>query len=150
MRHRCRNLWLSLAACLQHACGGDGPSEDLAYADLIGQWSLFSLIITSDADPSTAFDFRAAGGSGSLHFEADTTFLLVLLPDPGSPTQSSTGPVTLEQGSVVLTDDADPDTPLLTGTLSGQRLDFETDDAEFDFDGDGTDEPAHVSAVFTR
>jgi hypothetical protein len=50
----------------------------------------------------------------------------------------------------VLTDDADPDTPLLTGTLSGQRLDFETDDAEFDFDGDGTDEPAHVSAVFTR
>lgn len=30
------------------------------------------------------------------------------------------------------------------------QLVFETDDAEFDFEGDGTDEPAHVSAVFTR
>jgi hypothetical protein len=149
MRHRWRGLWLTLAA-FQLACGDDGPAEDLTYADLIGQWSLLSLVITSDADPSTTFDFRAAGGSGSLHFEADSTFLLVLLPDPGSPTQSSTGPVTLDEGTVVLTDDADPDGPVLTGTLSGGRLAFETDQAEFDFDDDGTDEPAHISAVFTR
>jgi hypothetical protein len=150
MKHRCRGLWLSLAAGLQLACGDEGPANDLTYGDLIGQWALFSLVFTSDADPSTTFDFRAAGGSGSLHFEADTTFLLVLLPNPGSPTESSTGSVSLKQGTVVLTDDADPDGPTLTGTLSGQQLSFETDNAEFDFDGDGTDEPARVSAVFTR
>ena len=150
MRQPVRGLWLALVILLQLGCGDEGPNDELTYGELRGTWVLLSLVFTSDANPSTTFDFVAASGSGSLRFEADTTFLLILVPDPGSPTQSATGPVALEGSTVVLTDSADPDLPLLSGTLAAQRLTLETEDAEYDFNGDGTDEPAHVSAVFVR
>src|SRR5215216_5853639 len=109
--------WLVLLVLLQLGCGDEGPSDGLTYRQLEGTWVLVSLTFTSDANSSTTFDFRAAGGSGSLRFEADTTFLMILVPDPGSPTESATRPVALEGSTVVLTDNADPDLPLLTGTL---------------------------------
>ena len=139
-----------LLMLLQPGCGDEGPNDELTYEALQGTWVLFSLTFTSDANSSTTFDFRAAGGSGSLRFEADRTFLMILVPDPGSPTDSVTGPVALEGSTVVLTDASDPDLPLLSGTMVGQRLVLETENAEYDFDGDGTDEPARVSAVFVR
>ena len=55
---------------------------------------------------------------------------MVLLQDPGSPTESSTGPVELDGETIILTDENDPE------------------DAKYDFDGDGTDEPARVDVVF--
>jgi hypothetical protein len=145
-----QRFWLALLLLLPLGCGDEGPDDELTYAELAGTWSLFSLVFTSDANPATTFDFRAAGGSGSLIFEADTTFLLILVPDPGSPTESVTGPVDLEGSTVVLTDEADPDLPLLTGSVEGNRLTLDTENAEYDFDGDGTEEPARVSTVFTR
>jgi hypothetical protein len=149
MRRPARGIWLALLVLLQLGCGDEGPDE-LTYGDLVGTWPLLSLVFTSDANPSTTFDFLASGGSGSLHFEADTTFLLILVPDPGSPSETIEGPVTLEGTTVVLTSEADPDVPLLSGSLVDGRLTLETEDAEHDFDGDGTDEPARVSAVFVR
>jgi hypothetical protein len=150
MRRPARGLWLALLVLLPLGCGDEGPNDELTYGELEGTWVLLSPIFTSDANPATTFDFRAAGGSGSLRVEADTSFLLILLPDPGSPTESATGPVALEGSTIVLTDNADPDLPLLSGTLIGQRLVFETEDAEYDFDGDGADEPARVDVVFER
>jgi hypothetical protein len=92
----------------------------------------------------------SGGGSGSLRFEPDTTFLLILVPDPGSPTESAVGPVALDGATVILTDASEPDLPLLRGERAAQRLTLETENAEYDFNGDGTDEPARVSAVFVR
>jgi hypothetical protein len=148
MRRPARAFWLALLVLLQLGCGDEGP-EDLSYGELEGTWVLLSLIFTSDANPSTTFDFLAGGGSGSLHFEADTTFLMIVVPDPGSPTESIVGPVALEGSTVVLTDEADSDFSF-RGTLVDGRLRLEVEDAEYDFNGDGTDEPAEVSAVFER
>jgi hypothetical protein len=149
MNRATRGMGLALLVLLHTGCGDQGPEGPLTYARLQGPvWILLSLVFTSDANPATTFDFSAQGGSGSLRFEADTTFLLILVPNPGSPSRSSVGPVAIEGDTVVLTDNADPDLPLLSGTLEGTRLVLETDDAEYDFNGDGTDEPAHVSAVF--
>ena len=148
MTRAAQGLWLPLVALLL-GCGDEGP-DDLTYADLEGTWVPLSLVFTSDADPSTTFDFLAAGGSGSLHFEPDTTFLIILVPDPDSPTESATGPVALDGPTVVLTDEADPDLPLLSGGLVEGRLRLETDNAEYDFDGDGTEEAARVEGIFVR
>jgi hypothetical protein len=147
VRRPARAVGLALLVLLQLRCGDEGPNE-LTYGELEGTWPLLSLIYTSDANPSTTFDFLAAGGSGSLHFEADTTFLLILVPDPGSPSESSVGPVELDGATVILTDEADPDP--LRGTLVEGRLTFETENAEYDFNEDGADEPARVKAVFVR
>jgi hypothetical protein len=150
MTRRVRGAAVVLLLLFQPGCGDEGPNDELTYQALEGTWILFSLTFTSDANSSTIFDFRAAGGSGSLRFEADSTFLMILVPDPGSPTESITGPVALEGSTIVLTDAADPDFPLLSGSIVDQRLALETENAEYDFDGDGTDEPARVSAVFVR
>lgn len=150
MKAPARRRLVVLALALLLGCGDDGPNDETAYEELVGTWPLFSLVFTSDADPGVTFDFRAASGSGSLAFQEDTTFLLVLVPDPGSPTETVGGPVELQGETIVLTDASDPDLPLLTGTRSGQRLVFETEDAEYDFDGNGMDEPARVDAVFVR
>ena len=149
MRRAAQGLWLPLLVLLHLGCGDEGP-DDLTYGDLEGTWVPLRLVFTSDADPSTTFDFLAAGGSGSLHFEVDSTFLLILVPNPGSPTESAMGPVALDGPTVILTDEADPDLPLLSGTVVQGRLTLETDNAEYDFDEDGTDEAAHVDAVFVR
>jgi hypothetical protein len=148
MRRPTRRALPALVALLTLGCGDEGPSEDLTYAELVGNWPLLSLVFTSDADPATTFDFQAAGGSGSLTFQPDTTFIFVLLRDPGSPTESASGPVELTGETITLTDDDDPDLPLLSGHRSGTRLVFETENAEYDFDGDGTEEPARVDVVF--
>jgi hypothetical protein len=145
-----RHLSFVLGVLLQFGCGDEGPNQDLSYADLEGTWVLLSLVYVSDANPSTTFDFRAAGGSGSIRFEADTTFLLVVVPNPGSPSQTAAGPVTLQGSTVSLTDNHDPDGPSLSGTLVGGRLRLDTDNAEYDFNGDGADEPARVTVVFER
>ena len=150
MTRAIRGLPLAFLVFLQLRCGDEGPNDELTYEDLEGTWVLLSLIFISDANASTTFDFRAAGGSGSLRFEPDSSFLLILVPDPGSPTDSVTGPVALEGSTVILTDSSDPDLPLLSGTLEGSQLVLETENAEYDFNGDGTDEPAHVSTVFVR
>ena len=132
-------------------CDDDhGPSEPLTYAQLSGTWVLLSLVFTSDANPAVTYDFRGRGGSGSLQFAADTTFVFTIVPDPGSPAESDSGPVGIQGNTVVLTADADPDLPLLSGSLIGGQLRLNTDDAEYDFDGDGTDDPARVSAIFVR
>jgi hypothetical protein len=145
-----RHLSFVLGVLLQFGCGDEGPNQGLTYADLEGTWVLLSLVYVSDANSSTTFDFRAAGGSGSIRFEADTTFLLVLVPNPGSPSQTAVGPVTLEGSTVSLTDNDDPDSPALSGTVVGRRLRLDTDNAEHDFNGDGADEPARVTVVFER
>ena len=54
------------------------------------------------------------------------------MPNPGSPADASVGPVELERSTIVLTDDADPDLQLLTGTLNGQRLMLATENAEYE------------------
>ena len=148
MTHTPKALWLPLLILLL-GCGDEGP-DDLAYGDLEGTWVPLSLVFTSDADPATTFDFLAAGGSGSLRFEPDTTFLLLVVSDPGSPTESVAGPVAVEGATVVLTDEADPDTHFLRGGLAEGRLVLETDDAEYDFDENGIDEAARLEAVFVR
>jgi hypothetical protein len=52
---------------------------------------------------------------------------------------------------VSLTDDEDPGDPTdFAASLTGNTLTLATSDAEFDFDFDGTDEPASLTAVFQR
>lgn len=150
MTAQARVSWLALVAILASACGDEGPSDDLSYSELVGTWPLLSLVFTSDADPGTTFDFTGASGSGSLTFEDDRTFLLILLPDPGSPTESITGTVEIDGQTITLNDDAETDPVHLTGRRTGTRLELETEEAEYDFNGDGTDEPARVDIVFTR
>ncbi len=150
MSARARVCGIAVVAILASGCGDEGPSDDLTYAELVGNWPLLSLVFTSDADPATTFDFTDASGSGSLTFEDDTTFLLVLVPDPGSPSVSVTGTVEIDGETITLNDDSETDPVRLTGSRTGTRLEFETEEAEYDFNGDGTDEPARVDVVFTR
>jgi hypothetical protein len=148
MRRRTRDIVIGIAGLLTLGCGDEGPDDELTYAELVGNYALISLVFTADADSDITFDFRAASGSGSLTFTPDTTFQLVLVPNPGSPSEAVTGPVELDGETIILTDETDPDLPLFTGRRSGTQLVFETEDAEYDFDGDGTEEPARVDAVF--
>jgi hypothetical protein len=142
-------MWLPLIVLLQLGCGDEGPDE-LTYGDLEGTWVPLSLIYTKVDDPPTTFDFIAASGSGSLHFEPDSTFLLILVPNPSSPSESTVGPVVLDGPTVVLIDLADPNLPLMSGTLVEGRLTLEGENAEYDFDEDGIDEAAHVEAILVR
>jgi hypothetical protein len=150
MRHPLRSLWLVALVLAQLGCGDDGPNQGFTYADLEGTWTLSSLVIASDANAATTVDLLAAGWSGSINFLPDTTYLLTFTTGPGSPSQSATGPVTVEGKTVSLTDNDDPDAPNLVGTVVGQRLTLVAENAEYDFDGDGTDDPAQASVVFVR
>jgi hypothetical protein len=149
MTRAAQRVWLPLIVLLQLGCGDEGPDE-LTYGDLEGVWVPLSLVYTKVGDPSTTFDFIAASGSGSLHFEPDSTYLLILVPNPASPSEEIVGPVALDGPTVVLVDPADPALTLMSGTLVEGRLTLESESAKHDFDGDGIDETAHVEAIFMR
>jgi hypothetical protein len=141
-----------LAAALAAGCGdnGTGPGGEVTVADLVGTWRATTFSFTSQANASQSFDLIVQGGRMTLTVASDSTYTMVLAP-PGEVPDIVTGALVVEEGFLLVTDNSVPgETIAFTMNLSGNRLELVTDEAEFDFDGDGVDEPAVLTIVLQR
>jgi hypothetical protein len=139
MQRRTRVLALmGLAAGL--ACG-----DAVAPEDVVGDWTATSFVFTSVADPNESVDVIAAGGSLSVTFDADGTYAIAYTFGGSSDTDGGTYTI---DGSDITLGGIDP----VSGTieLSGDTMTLELLGGEFDFDDDGTDDPATIRIVLTR
>jgi hypothetical protein len=146
------------------ACSSDDDDEqldqgpDFAISELAGTWNATEITFSYSGsgivpDPSF-YQIVADGGSGVLTVQSSGRFTLAVTPN-GEATESFGGRMYFEDGEffAIQFDDDPPDDPTYFGAvLNGNTFSLNggPDTAEWDFDGDGNDEPASVDLTFVK
>lgn len=121
-------------------------SDSVAPADIAGTWNATSFVFTSVADPTTSVEAIDFDISLSITFDAGGVITLRIT--EGGVTDTETGTYTINGSTFSITTNGDTS----TGTISrsGNTLTIQLNTGvEFDFDDDGTDEPARVTIILT-
>lgn len=149
-------LILSCSSDDEDVQADQGP--DFAISELAGTWNATSMTFSfsgQGAIPEPSFyDLIAEGGSATLTVQSNGRFTLTVMP-MGEPAESFGGLMYFEDGEffAIQFDEDPPNDPTYFGaTLSGNTFSLNggPDTAEWDFDGDGNDEPASVSLVLVK
>lgn len=136
-------LTIALALALA-ACGSTAPSA----SDVVGTWHATRVQYVSTTGLGTV-DLIASGGTATLTLSADSTYEFRVTPTGGAEVVSSgtwsmsIDVMTVRETGVMGEMQFDMVVTASTLTLGGAS-------AEFDFNGDGTDDPATVNLAFTR
>jgi hypothetical protein len=154
-----------MALCLGLAPGcsdddGKGTEPDLlTVEDFAGSWNATKFLVKSQDNPMMQFDLITAGGSASWVAGTDGTFTgQAVIPSapPDEPiTLPLTGTFTLvdqQHATVTFTPEYPPIFTSFTAefTLSGDTLEILDTSTTFDFDEDGTEEPAIFEGTMVR
>lgn len=122
------------------------PQGDVTIADLVGTWNATSIVYTDNATGQSVNAFLF-GARLQITVAANGTYTGSVT-EPGGAPQAITGTITVQGGTITITDDAAPgDAAVGTFTLSGNTLTITAQD-EFDF-GAG-DVPATLVLVMVR
>lgn len=136
-----------------------GP--DYCVKDLVGTWDATEYTLTfcgqGDIPEPSSFDVIAEGGSATLVVQSNGRFTLsaMIMVDGQTYPESISGKIFFEDEEffAIQFDDDEPGDPTYFGdTLSGNtfRLIGGSSVAEWDFDGDETDEEACISMTFVK
>jgi hypothetical protein len=129
---------IALGAALV-ACGDDG--DGTPGTPLYGTWQITKYEYVSVADPSLAVDLVAQGATGTVALNADASYTATIT-EPGSASVTTTGTWSYTQDTFTLKrsgQSGDSQFDMVVGT---NQLTLTGADTEYDFDGDGTPEPA--------
>lgn len=149
---------LALAIGLS-ACGGGTPMgpEGITLEDISGRWA--ATVFEFSTAGSVAFpsvDLVADGITITLDIQSNGRFTLTQTSPQGAVDQS-TGSLSFDaeaEDFLLLTFDDDPADELefffVVVSQASFRLIDTTGEGEFDFDGDGVDEPARVNSTWVR
>lgn len=158
----------ALVACDGSSDGGSGGGDDggggdtgLTIADFAGTWAAALFRLTSVENTLNAFELIALGGSLTVTVAADGTFTgsatgidLTAVPPTMTTIPLSGQFVLVDQ--TTLTIDFIPEVPpfftdeTMTFTLEGNTLALHDDATTFDFDGNGTEDPAIFDGILNR
>jgi hypothetical protein len=150
MHRTSRGLLFVLSVLLLASCGDDDDPTGPVNNNLVGTWDATAIQLTSVANPGTVVELISQGANGRLVLQSNGDFgLSVGIPGEttefGNGTWSSTDVLTLYfgEGDIQGTWQFDID-------LNGDSLRLTGADAEWDFDDDGTDEPAKLDLTLSR
>ncbi|WP_222983810.1 hypothetical protein [Flagellimonas meishanensis] len=131
----------------------DGTSlegTDISISDIQGNWNAIRAIFgLAGEGPVVEFDVLEEGGSATLAIQANGRFTLTLN-IPGEGVDTITGQMSFDEDLLVVEFDDSPGESEFFGIQSTATTLSINGPAEFDFDGDGTDEPAEVELDFVR
>jgi len=132
--------WALVSACILVACGEEGVGPDPDVAPLVGDWDATSLVLTSVANPQVKPDLIALGAAFRLNIQPSGQYTAILLYAQQSSTEIGT--LSVSGNTITMTRDfPSRSTSAAVFSLSGNRLTLDGD-SEFDFNLDGTPEPA--------
>lgn len=124
-----------------------GDATGVQPEDLAGTWRSTTFEFTSKADPSLKADLAAQGVVVTFEIRSDGA--ITITQTEGGNTSTDSGTISVTGNAVTIVSNGDP----ASGTIErdGDTLTLNlTDGPEFDFDGDGSEEPATVLAVFSK
>ena len=125
---------------------GDGPTEpDLNPDFMVGDWLAESLVLTSVANPEVIADLVALGAKFTLSVEASGRYTAIL--EGGGQFSSTSGGLTVDGAYVVFMQELPiPDESRGMWERIGDSV-ILVGESEFDFNVDGTTEPAMLRQV---
>jgi len=127
-----------------------GQPTALAPAEIQGTWALSSLVITSKSDSAQRFDATAAGATGTFQVSPQERFMLVFAAAHDAPPDTSTGRLVVHGDTAIVVDDESQRDSTASLTRKGDHLTLRMPRVEFDFDQDGSADPAAAIAQFSR
>jgi hypothetical protein len=128
---------------------GCGDATGIQPVDLAGSWVASEYRFTNPANTAQTVDLVAVGGSLSLMIMADGNYT-VTIQEPGNVPETRSGTVEVRGDTLTISESGQGSPTDYLAQRSGDTLTMTTSDEEFDFDQDGTDEPADVRAVYVR
>jgi hypothetical protein len=149
---------LSLSAIGLAALAGCGDLSEfvkpITPAEISGEWHATDLVLTSATDPTVSFDAIAEGLSLFLRFSIDGEYQQIIQ-ETGQDDDVEVGSYEIVDDFILVELDSAPgDTTHFSYEFQTSKTAFSltllTDDLDYDFNGDGTDEPALVFAIVIR
>lgn len=139
----------ALAVMLTTACSDSTDPGDVTGADLVGTWDATSAVFTPDAG-GTAIDVVLLGATFEITLNAEGGYTATFIEQPGGTPELEIGTYTVANGVLTLTPvGADVET-FTIDSLDGNSLVITDTNAEFDFNDDGTDEPANLTVRLAK
>ena len=143
------------AVALLPACGDLSEFvKPITPAEISGEWQATDFVVTNPANPTQSFNAIEEGFSLFLRFSIDGDFQAIIqYPDVPDAVDTGTYEI-VDDFILVLPDVPPPDTVHFAYEFQSSKTSFSlslvSDDWTWDFDGDGTDEPAFVFAIVIR
>jgi hypothetical protein len=128
-----------LTVVLVAGCGtdeGSNPSADLELEDMVGTWDATFFKYTSRTNPNVSVDVLAAGGVASMTVAPDGGFSVVVV-NPGQPVDVISGSLDVVDGEILVHDAGANETLTFQASLTGGQLAMITNQATYDFVGNG-------------
>lgn len=153
MRKR-RQVWvlagvLAVALTLAGCGGSDAVAPDDGIAQFVGDWDATAFVLTSVANPDVHPDLIEIGATFSMNVQPSGQYTAILL--YAGQSQTEIGTVEVSGSTVILHRDF-PAAATSSSTFAFSGPDHFTmdGDTEFDFNLDGTAEPARGHIEFAR
>lgn len=135
-----RTLGVFAGIAFAIACNG---ATEITVENLEGSWQASTYVYTDKADATRQVDIIPLGASMTLTVAANGTTSSVFNDGQGG-TSSDSGTFTAQGQQLTLAGIA------YIASLSGSTLTLQSDNGAYDFDSDGTDDPATVTITLTR
>jgi len=141
---------LGLSAVAVAAAVACGDSTGVTVSDITGTWSASSAVFTNLANSSEQFDLIAdGGGTITATFSADGSYSISITVPP-DPAELDVGTVDVRGDTLTLAESGQGSPTDFIASVSGNTLTLTTDEEEYDFDDNGTDDPARLRVVFQK
>jgi hypothetical protein len=135
-----------LLGVLTFACASKEPTgpDRLKVADLAGNWTGKKHEFINKMDPAQKIDIIAMGWSITMEIKSNGRFTFRVEESAAS------GILRIQGGNLILKWDGDKEEYTVAFSLSRNRLTITDHNASYDFDSDGTSEPATAVLVLER
>ncbi len=151
------NLLFFICSILVSCDDGEGDEFSLvgtntSISALTGNWNATKALFGNTTGPVVAVDVVAEGGSVTLNIQGTGRFTLTITQQGETP-ENVTGRMAFDEDLLVIFFDDDPEEWeyfSITHSEPDLMVSGGNGSAGFDFDGDGTDEPADIDFEFVR
>jgi len=141
-----RKLALAPVALAALACGG---SDEPSVESLSGIWTVTKLEFVSTANPAVTVELIAAGATATLNLN-DTGGYAVTVTLPGQAPETTTGTWSHTNDTLTLVETGSSGDMTFALSLGNDVMTLTGANTEYDFNDDGTDDPATLNIGLVR
>lgn len=140
-------IGILLLAAAASACS---DSTGLDSNDLAGTWVASVWELTNPANASQSFDILAGGGSMKIVFRSDSTFTSTILNPDETVAEVDTGTYEVVGTTLTIAESGSGSPTPFQAVRDGSALTLTSSDEDYDWNDDGTDDPANMRIVLDR